>query len=306
MMEHYNIEADETWTGQRIDKVLAGYFEEISRSFLQKLFEDGYVLANQKQVKPSYKVESGDILDIRIPDPVNIEILPENIPLDIVYEDADIVVVNKPKGMVVHPSPGHYSGTLVNGLMYHCKESLSTINGVLRPGIVHRIDMDTTGLLVVCKNDHAHKAISEQLSVHSITRKYEAIVFDNILEDHGTISEPIGRHPQDRKKMAINYKNGRNAVTHYQVRKRFHNRYTMVECELETGRTHQIRVHMASIHHPILGDTVYGPKKQPFSLQGQTLHAGVLGFIHPTTGNYVEFHADLPTYFKNLITKLEQ
>lgn len=305
-MEHYNIEADETWTGQRIDKVLAGYFEEISRSFLQKLFEDGYVLANQKQVKPSYKVESGDILDIRIPDPVNIEILPENIPLDIVYEDADIVVVNKPKGMVVHPSPGHYSGTLVNGLMYHCKESLSTINGVLRPGIVHRIDMDTTGLLVVCKNDHAHKAISEQLSVHSITRKYEAIVFDNILEDHGTISEPIGRHPQDRKKMAINYKNGRNAVTHYQVRKRFHNRYTMVECELETGRTHQIRVHMASIHHPILGDTVYGPKKQPFSLQGQTLHAGVLGFIHPTTGNYVEFHADLPTYFKNLITKLEQ
>ncbi len=305
-MEHYNIEADETWTGQRIDKVLAGYFEEISRSFLQKLFEDGYVLANQKQVKPSYKVESGDILDIRIPDPVNIEILPENIPLDIVYEDADIVVVNKPKGMVVHPSPGHYSGTLVNGLMYHCKESLSTINGVLRPGIVHRIDMDTTGLLVVCKNDHAHKAISEQLSVHSITRKYEAIVFDNILEDHGTISEPIGRHPQDRKKMAINYKNGRNAVTHYQVRKRFHNRYTMVECELETGRTHQIRVHMASIHHPILGDTVYGPKKQPFSLQGQTLHAGVLGFIHPTTGNYVEFHADLPAYFKNLITKLEQ
>lgn len=304
-MENYNIEASDAWAGQRIDKVLADYFEDLSRSFIKKLFDEGYVSVNQKQIKPSYKVNTGDIFDINIPDPVNIEVVPENIFLDILYEDDDIIIVNKPKGMVVHPSPGHYSGTLVNGLMYHCNDSLSTINGVLRPGIVHRIDMDTTGLLVVCKNDRAHKSISDQLAVHSITRKYFAIVFDNIVDDEGTISAPIGRHPQDRKKMAINYKNGRDAVTHYHVLKRFHNKYTMVECELETGRTHQIRVHMASIHHPILGDLVYGPKNQSFSLQGQTLHAGVLGFQHPSTGEYIEFQSELPAYFKELIKKLE-
>lgn len=304
-MDNYNIEASNQWVDQRIDKVLADYFEDLSRSFIRKLFDEGYVLANNKQVKPSYKVSAGDVFDICIPEPVNIEIEPENIPLDIVYEDEDIIIVNKPKGMVVHPSPGHYSGTLVNGLMYHFKDSLSTINGVFRPGIVHRIDMDTTGLLVVCKNDRAHQSISEQLSVHSITRKYYAIVFDNILGEEGTICEPIGRHPQDRKKMAINYKNGRDAVTHYRVLKRFQNRYTLVECELETGRTHQIRVHMASIHHPILGDTVYGPKNQPFSLQGQTLHAGVLGFQHPSTGAYIEFRSELPIYFSELMKKLE-
>ena len=226
--------------------------------------------------------------------------------LDILYEDKDIILVNKPKGMVVHPAAGHYAGTLVNGLMHHCRDELSGINGVMRPGIVHRIDMDTTGVLIVCKNDKAHNAIAEQLKVHSITRKYYAIVHGVIKEDDGTVNAPIGRHPVDRKKMSINEKNGKEAVTHYHVLKRFR-RFTYVECQLETGRTHQIRVHMASIGHPLLGDQVYGPAKVPFSgLQGQTLHAGVLGIIHPSTGEYMEFHAPLPEYFEKLLRKLEQ
>ena len=231
------------------------------------------------------------------------DIIPEDIPLDIVYEDDDIIIVNKPKGMVVHPAPGHATGTLVNALMYHFgKEGLSSINGEFRPGIVHRIDMNTTGILVVCKNDKAHKSLSEQLKVHSITRKYYAIVCNNISEDEGTVNLPIGRHPKDRKKMAINYKNGRDAVTHYKVLERLgNNKYAFIECQLETGRTHQIRVHMASIHHPILGDDVYGPANCPFKLTGQTLHAGVLGFIHPTTGEYVEFKSELPEYFNKLL-----
>lgn len=304
-MEYYNIEASQDWVNVRIDKVLADYFDDFSRSFLKKLFEEGYVKADNKPIKPSYKVKAGDVFDISIPDPVDIAIEPENIPLDIMYEDQDIIIVNKPKGMVVHPAPGHDSGTLVNGLMYHFNGNLSTINGTFRPGIVHRIDMDTTGLLVVCKNDAAHKSLSEQLAVHSITRKYYAIVFHNFAEDEGTVDKPIGRHPNDRKKMAVNYKNGREAVTHYKVLKRLgNNKYTLIECSLETGRTHQIRVHMASIHHPILGDVVYGPKKQPFQLQGQTLHAGILGFMHPATKEYIEFHADLPEYFENLLKKL--
>lgn len=304
-MEEYNLESSEEWTDRRLDKVLSEYFDGYSRSFIKKLFDDGLILVNSKAVKPSYKVRAGDMIDISVPDPVSIDIVPEDIPLDIIYEDDDVILVNKPKGMVVHPAPGHYSGTLVNGLMYHFGSSLSGINGEFRPGIVHRIDMDTTGVLVVCKNDNAHRALSEQLHEHSITRKYYAIVHGNISSDEGTVDAPIGRSPKDRKKMAINNRNGRRAVTHYRVLERFGGRYTYIECQLETGRTHQIRVHMASIGHPILGDEVYGPKKCPFKLQGQTLHAGVLGFIHPSTGEYVEFKAELPEYFKAVLEKLK-
>ena len=263
------------------------------------------ILVNGKPVKSSYKVENGDRIRLEIPDAVEPEIEAEPMALDILYEDSDIILINKPKGMVVHPAAGHYSGTLVNGLMAHCKNELSGINGVMRPGIVHRIDMDTTGVLIVCKNDKAHNAIAEQLKVHSITRKYYAIVHGVLKADTGTVNAPIGRHPVDRKKMSINEKNGKEAVTHYRVLQRFR-RFTFVECQLETGRTHQIRVHMASIGHPLLGDQVYGPAKVPFSgLQGQTLHAGVLGIIHPSTGEYMEFTAPLPAYFEAILKKLE-
>lgn len=301
-MEEFNIEASNEWIGRRIDKVLSEYFEDYSRSFIKKLFDDDLILVNGKKSKPGYNIKNGDILDISVPDPIDIQIVPENIPLDIIYEDNDVILINKPKGMVVHPAPGHYSGTLVNGLMYHFGDSLSGINGEIRPGIVHRIDMDTTGVLVVCKNDAAHRILSEQLHEHSITRKYYAIVHGNLTADDGTVDAPIGRSPKDRKKMAVNTRNGRRAVTHYHVIERFGGKYTYIECQLETGRTHQIRVHMASLGHPILGDEVYGPKKCPFKLQGQTLHAGVLGFIHPSTGEYVEFTAELPGYFEKLIS----
>ena len=289
----------------RIDRFLGSRLEQVSRSYIQKLVKDGAVLVNGKPVKSSYKVENGDRIRLEIPDAVEPEIEAEPMALDILYEDSDIILINKPKGMVVHPAAGHYSGTLVNGLMAHCKNELSGINGVMRPGIVHRIDMDTTGVLIVCKNDKAHNAIAEQLKVHSITRKYYAIVHGVLRADTGTVNAPIGRHPVDRKKMSINEKNGKEAVTHYRVLQRFR-RFTSVECQLETGRTHQIRVHMASIGHPLLGDQVYGPAKVPFSgLQGQTLHAGVLGIIHPSTGEYMEFTAPLPAYFEAILKKLE-
>ena len=289
----------------RIDRFLGSRLEQVSRSYLQKLVKEGAVLVNGKPVKSSYKVENGDWIRLEIPDAVEPEIEAEEMDLDILYEDSDIILINKPKGMVVHPAAGHYSGTLVNGLMAHCKDELSGINGMMRPGIVHRIDMDTTGVLIVCKNDKAHNAIAEQLKVHSITRKYYAIVHGVLKEDTGTVNAPIGRHPVDRKKMSINEKNGKEAVTHYRVLRRFR-RFTFVECQLETGRTHQIRVHMASIGHPLLGDQVYGPAKVPFSgLQGQTLHAGVLGIIHPSTGEYMEFTAPLPDYFEAVLKKLE-
>lgn len=290
--------------GQRIDKLLSIQLTDFSRSYIQKLLSNRVVLIHGQPIKSNYKVKEGDYIQVEIPEPEVLDVQPENIPLDIVYEDTDILIINKPKGMVVHPAAGHYSGTLVNAILYHCQDDLSTINGVLRPGIVHRIDMDTTGLLVICKNNMAHQSLAEQLKVHSITRKYTAIVYDNIPEDNGTIHKTIGRHPVDRKKQAVNVRNGRDAITHYRVLERFGGKYTMVECQLETGRTHQIRVHMASIHHPLLGDTVYGPSKDPFHLQGQTLHAGVLGFIHPRTGKYVEFHSELPEYFQNLILML--
>ncbi|MBQ9886031.1 MAG: RluA family pseudouridine synthase [Lachnospiraceae bacterium] len=301
-MKEYNIIVDNDAAGERIDKYLSTLEDMPSRSYLQGLLKEGSIYVNDKPVKPNYRLSSDDSIFFVIPDPVEVEIAPENIPLDILYEDDDIIVVNKPKGMVVHPSAGHESGTLVNALMYHCEDNLSGINGELRPGIVHRIDMDTTGSLVICKNDNAHRSIAEQLKVHSITRKYRAIVIGRLSED-GTVDAPIGRNENDRLKMAINHKNGKEAVTHYRILEQF-NKYTYIECQLETGRTHQIRVHMASIHHPILGDTVYGPEKQPFNLQGQTLHAAVIGFIHPSTGEYVEFEAPLPVYFEELLKKL--
>ena len=299
----YEISAEKA--GERIDKFLSGELSELSRSYIQKLLKEGMVTLNGRPLKANYRLREKDEIEIRIPPAMEPDILPEDIPLDILYEDRDVLVVNKPKGMVVLPAAGHYTGTLVNALMYHCKDQLSGINGVMRPGIVHRIDMNTTGVLVVCKNDFAHNSLAEQLKVHSITRVYYAIVFGNLREDEGTVHAPIGRHPTDRKKMSIHSKQGRDAITHYRVLERF-GAYTFIECRLETGRTHQIRVHMASIGHPLLGDEVYGPARQPFSLEGQTLHAGVLGFIHPRTGEYVEFSAPLPAYFEELLEKLRK
>ena len=296
----------ETETNERIDKFLSVQMEELSRSYVQKLIKDGHVKVDGKVVKANYKLSYDEWIQVTIPDLTAPDIVPENIPLDILYEDDDILIVNKPKGMVVHPAAGHYSGTLVNALMYYCGDCLSGINGVMRPGIVHRIDMDTTGSLLVCKNDFAHQNLAEQLKVHSIKRVYHAIVHGNIKEDSGTINEPIGRHPAERKKMCVNHQNGREAVTHYEVLERFGN-YTYIACRLETGRTHQIRVHMASIHHPLLGDRVYGPQKCPFpELQGQTLHEKILGITHPRTGEYLEIDAPLPEYFEKLLQKLRR
>ena len=293
-------------SGLRIDKYLSSVNEQLSRSYIQKLLKSGLVLVDGKPVKASYQVDEGDVISLDIPEAVEPEIEPEDMDLDILYEDQDVILVNKPKGMVVHPAAGHYSHTLVNGLMHHCKDQLSGINGVMRPGIVHRIDMDTTGVIIACKNDMAHNSIAAQLKEHSITRRYQAIVHGVLKDDAGTVEGPIGRHPTDRKKMSINYNNGKSAVTHYKVLKRFR-QYTHVECRLETGRTHQIRVHMASIGHPLLGDLVYGPGKCPIpGLQGQTLHAGVLGFIHPRTGEYMEFTAPLPEYFAKLFNTLPE
>ena len=293
-------------SGLRIDKYLSTVNEQLSRSYIQKLLKSGLVLVDGKPVKASYQVEEGEVISLDIPEAVEPEIEPEDMDLDILYEDMDVILINKPKGMVVHPAAGHYSHTLVNGLMYHCKDQLSGINGVMRPGIVHRIDMDTTGVIIACKNDMAHNSIAAQLKEHSITRRYQAIVHGVLKDDTGTIDAPIGRHPTDRKKMSINYNHGKNAVTHYKVLKRFR-QYTHVECRLETGRTHQIRVHMASIGHPPLGDVVYGPGKCPIAgLEGQTLHAGILGFIHPRTGEYIEFTAPLPEYFEKLLNTLPE
>ena len=289
--------------GERIDKYLSEQLEDMTRSHIQKLIKENMVRINGMTVKSNFKLSASDQIEVEIPELKEPDILPENIPLDILYEDQDILVVNKPKGMVVHPAPGHYTGTLVNAIMYHCKDNLSGINGVMRPGIVHRIDMDTTGSLLICKNDRAHQALAKQLKEHSITRKYHAIVHGRLKEDEGTIDKPIGRHPIDRKKMSVHCTNGREAVTHYRVLKRFQ-QFTYIECQLETGRTHQIRVHMSSIGHPILGDQVYGPAKCPYKLQGQTLHAKVLGITHPTTGKYMEFDAPLPDYFQGLLEKM--
>ena len=291
--------------GERIDKCISNYLESLSRSYIQKIIKDGKAYVNDAVVKANYKVKVDDKVQFEIPDCEEPDIPPQDIPLDILYEDKDILIVNKPKDMVVHPAPGHYEGTLVNAIMFHCKDELSGINGVLRPGIVHRIDKDTTGSIIICKNDEAHRKIAQQLKEHSITRKYRAIVYGRIMEEEGTVNAPIGRHPTDRKKMAINEKNGKPAVTHYKVLERF-DKYTYIECQLETGRTHQIRVHMTSIGHPLLGDEVYGSGKNPYHLQGQTLHAMILGFVHPSTGEYMEFTAPLPEYFVKLLEKLRK
>lgn len=287
--------------GERIDKALSVLVDSVSRSFVQKLIREGAVFVGEKPVKANYRLRIDDVVSFELPENEEPDILPEDISLSILYEDEDILVVDKPKGMVVHPAAGHYSGTLVNAVMYHCGNSLSGINGVMRPGIVHRIDRDTTGSLVICKNDMAHRALAEQFKVHSITRKYRAICMGVLKEDEGTIHKPLARDPKDRKRMAVTMKgNGKDAVTHYRVLERFRN-HTYIECELETGRTHQIRVHMASIGHPLLGDEVYGSGKNAYHLEGQTLHAWKLGFLHPRTLEYVEFDAPLPEYFQKLL-----
>lgn len=302
-METKRFTIDDETAGRRIDALIASRIPELTRNHVQKLLEQGLVSCNGAVVsKGSLKLKVWDEVSVQIPEPEAMSVDPQSIPLDIVYEDEDLLIVNKPKGMVVHPAPGHSEGTLVNALLHHCGEQLSGINGVARPGIVHRIDRDTTGLLVVCKNDAAHISLSKQLSDHSITRVYECIT-EGVIKEDGVIDAPIARNPSDRKKMAI-VAGGRRAVTHYHVKEILKNKYSYIECRLETGRTHQIRVHMSSIHHPLLGDTVYGRAKQPFATEGQVLHAGVLGFLHPRTGQYMEFSAPIPKYFEELLEKL--
>lgn len=302
-MEKHCFTADIDHEDQRIDRYLTEMLPEQSRSFFQKLIRDGFVMVNHIIVKVNYRLKTGDVIEIDIPDAVPTEIVPENIPLDILYEDDDLLIVNKPKGMVVHPAVGHSTGTLVNAIMYHCQGNLSGINGEIRPGIVHRIDKDTTGSLIICKNDEAHRNIAEQIKEHSVTRRYVGVVAGTFSEESGTVEGAIGRHPNDRKRMTINEKNGKPAVTHYRVLQTLKGA-SFMEFELETGRTHQIRVHMASISHPLLGDTVYGNSKNPYKLQGQALHARTIGFIHPTTGEYIEVSAPIPEYMTELVRKL--
>lgn len=303
-MNNITINATEEFIDTRIDKFLSEVLDGYTRSKVQKLIDEGNILVNDKIVKSSYKLCLDDTIVVTPLEPVSLNIVAENIPLDILYEDDELLVVNKPQGMVVHPAPGHYSGTLVNALLYHLKDNLSTINGVFRPGIVHRIDKDTSGILVIAKTDNAHVKLSEQLREHSMTRKYIALVINSVKEDSGKIDKPIGRDPKDRKKKTIGGKNSKHAVTNYNVIKRLNN-YTLIEAILETGRTHQIRVHMASIGHPIVGDPVYGNHKFKMKLDGQLLHAKTLGFIHPTTSEYMEFSTDLPQHFTKALELIE-
>ena len=305
-MENDEIKLLEVSEGEegRLDKYLSDKLEDMTRSYLKKLIsDDKAVLVNGNPAKPNYKLKPGDIIELAVPEPIELEIKAENIPLNIVYEDSDMLVVNKPQGMVVHPAAGNYTGTLVNALLYHCGDSLSGINGEKRPGIVHRIDKDTSGLLLVAKNDNAHQKLSSQIKEHSLTRAYKALVHGNIKQDSGRIDAPIGRHPSDRKKMTVTEKNSREAVTNFRVIERY-GRYTFVECILETGRTHQIRVHMSKNGHPIVGDKTYGVKKEEFNLAGQLLHAYKVGFIHPVSGEYMEFVSELPDYYMNVLDRL--
>lgn len=301
-MEILNILTEECDSGLRIDKFLIEKTENLSRAYIQKLIEDGQVELDGSLINKSFKISPNQTITVKIPEPENLDVKPENIPLDIIYEDDDLLIVNKPKGMVVHPAPGNYNHTLVNALMYHCKSSLSGINGVLRPGIIHRIDKDTSGLLIVAKNDNAHKHLAEQIKNHSFTRVYEAVVNGILPQDSGTIITNIARHKINRKKMAVCIGKGKLAVTHYEVIKRF-KKYTHIKLKLETGRTHQIRVHMSHMGHYVLGDEVYGSKNKNFDfLVGQCLHAKTIGFIHPSTGKYMEFESELPTYFKKVLS----
>lgn len=290
--------------GTRVDKLLADSMDGFTRSGIQHLLSEGNVICGAKPITKNYKCREGDEIKVFIPDAKPLDIEAQDIPLDIVYEDEYLLVVDKPKGMVVHPANGNYDGTLVNALMHHCGDSLSGINGVIRPGIVHRIDKDTSGLLIVAKTDAAHIGLAEQIKEHSFTRAYEAVVYGNIKDDEGTICQPIGRNPKDRKKMAVVYTNSKPATTHYKVLQRFGS-FTHIRCVLETGRTHQIRVHMAFIGHPIAGDSVYGHKKVITELNGQCLHAKQIGFVHPITNEYMEFESDLPEYFTKFLTKLK-
>lgn len=300
MNEKIELQVEEN--GQRLDKYLGEILIPYTRSFLQKQIEEGHVLVNGSIQPTRYKVRKGDCIEVTIPEPKDVDIIAENIPIEIIYEDQDIIIVNKTQDMVVHPAPGNYTGTLVNALLYHCKDGLSGINGEIRPGIVHRIDKDTSGILMIAKNDQTHLALSELLKEHHITRKYHAIVYGKFKETEGMIEKPIGRSPKDRKKMAI-VNNGRYAKTHYRVLEEF-DKFSYVELTLFTGRTHQIRVHLASIGHPILGDLIYGPQKSMWGLNKQTLHAKILGFQHPTTDEYVEFNSELPEYFQTILDKL--
>lgn len=303
-MQEFKLNCTGEERGLRIDRYLADHLDGQSRNSIQKLIEEGLVLVNGNACRASYKLQEKDQIFVSVPDAVLTELRPERIPLDILYEDDQLLIVNKPKGMVVHPAPGHSTGTLVNAIMYHCGKELSGINGEIRPGIVHRIDMNTTGSLIVCKTDAAHRFIASQIKEHSVHRVYRAIVYGHLNPTEGTIRTSIGRDPRDRKKMSVGVKNGRQAITHYRELARLKNNFSYVEFELETGRTHQIRVHMASIGHPILGDQVYGPKKSPYHLDGQTLHAMTIGFVHPTSKRYVEFTAPLPEYFQYLLAIL--
>lgn len=291
----------------RVDKFLSTHFDDMTRTYIQKMIKEESILVNGKAISSSYKLTNGDEIEIKDIEPKELEVEAQNLPIHIVYEDDDVLIINKEVGMVVHPAPGNYNGTLVNAIMYHCKDRLSSINGVARPGIVHRIDKDTSGLLIICKTDNAHQKIAEQLSDHSVHRKYVAIVYNNLTHDEGTIDAPIGRGERDRKKMTINHKNGKAAVTHYKVLERLDdNRYTYVELQLETGRTHQIRVHMTSIGNPLVGDPVYGPKKAAFAAKGQMLHAKEIGFIHPTTNEYIEFTSEPPKEFNHVLDVLRK
>lgn len=303
-MEILNFTIEEQNVGMRLDAFLSDSIEGQSRSYIQKLIDQNAILVNEKDSKSNYKLRKNDFIKVQIPDPVPLDVKAEKIDLNIVYEDEDIVVINKPQGMVVHPAHGNYTGTIVNALLSHC-DSLSGINGVMRPGIVHRIDKDTSGVIVIAKNNEAHASLSEQLKEHSITRCYNALVEGRVKNDTGIIETLIGRNPKDRKEMAVVVRNGKRAVTHYKVLESYDS-FTLIEARLETGRTHQIRVHMASIGHPIVGDLVYGYKKQRFETKGQLLHARILGFVHPRTGKYMEFEAPLPDYFETILNKLRK
>ncbi len=302
-MEQIELIVNDIAAGNRVDKAVSLLVDDLSRNSAQQLIADGNVLVNGSVCNKKTVVSLGDCIEICMPEPTVLSVEPENIPLDIVYEDEHLLVVNKPKGMVVHPAAGNYNGTLVNALMYHCGDSLSGINGVIRPGIVHRIDKDTSGLLVVAKNDTAHRGLAEQIKEHSFTRVYNTVVVGNIKDDFGTIDAPIGRHPKDRKKQAVTDKNSKNAVTHFEVLGRY-NGFTFLKVKLETGRTHQIRVHMAYRGTPVAGDVVYGNPKKTFGLNGQCLNASTIGFVHPITGEYLEFTTDLPEYFKDFLRRI--